>query len=102
MHRVLLAAAAALPLMTGPSRAEPTLSTATPQGTNPASPQTAPSCLEWPVAMVAAQVNNPDASLVKLMDGAMAGDFIRVVNALPPSSEFEGNHVALFFKAKDD
>jgi hypothetical protein len=59
-------------------------------------------CLEWPVAMVAAQVNNPDAALVKVMEGSLAQEFIDVVNQLPPASEFGGDHAALFFKETAD
>jgi hypothetical protein len=60
------------------------------------------SCLEWPVAMVAAQVNNPDAALVKVLEGNLAQEFIHVVNQLPPASAFDGDHAALFFKASAD
>jgi hypothetical protein len=56
-------------------------------------------CLEWPVAMVAAQVNNPDAALVKVLEGSLAKQFIEVVNHVPPASDFGGDHAALFFKA---
>ena len=90
MRKVLLAAAATLAMGTGVVAEEP------------AQEANVNACLEWPVAMVAAQVNNPDASLLKVMDGSMASQFIQVVNQLPPASEFEGDHAALFFKAKAD
>ena len=90
MRKLLLAAAASLAVASGVGAEEP------------ASAVPANACLEWPVAMVAAQVNNPDASLVKVMQGSMASQFITVVNQLPPASEFTGDHAALFFKAKAD
>lgn len=102
MPKLLLAAALALPLLTGPAAAEPRLAAGAPQGGESDPVPTASRCLEWPIAMVAAQASNPDASLVKVMDGSLANDFIKVVNALPPVSLFEGDHVALFFKEKAD
>src|SRR5689334_14125484 len=90
MRKLLLASAAILAMGTGVVAEEPTQA------------QAANACLEWPVAMVAAQVNNPDASLVKVMDGSMAAQFIQVVNQLPPASTFAGDHAALFFKANAD
>lgn len=59
-------------------------------------------CLEWPVAMDAAQKSNPDASLLKVLEGSLAQQFIDVVNKLPPESRFDGDHAALFFKASAD
>jgi hypothetical protein len=59
-------------------------------------------CLEWPVAMVAAQANNPDAALLKELEGSLAQQLIDVVNKLPPQSQFDGDHAALFFKASAD
>ena len=59
-------------------------------------------CLEWPVAMTATQASNPDASMLKLMDGQLAMDFISIVNQLPPASHFDGNQVVLFFKPSEE
>jgi hypothetical protein len=59
------------------------------------------SCLKWPVAMVAAQANNPDAQLVRVLQGDLAHDFVTIVNQLPPVSTFDGDHVALFFRKSD-
>jgi hypothetical protein len=92
MRRVLFAAVAALPLTT--------ISAGADTGASQEPTQAAPQCLEWRTAIVAAQAGNPDAALVKVMDGNQAGEFIEVVNSLPPVSTFEGNHVALFFKEK--
>jgi hypothetical protein len=58
--------------------------------------------MEWPVALTATQTSNPDASMLKLMDGQMAQDFINIVNQLPPESHFDGNQVALFFKPSEE
>lgn len=92
MRRLLLAGAAILAGMTAAGADEPDRSEA-------AKPE---ACLDWPGAMVAAQANNPDASLLKVLDGALAQEFIDFVNKLPPESRFDGDHAALFFKSNDD
>jgi hypothetical protein len=92
MRGLLLAGAAILAGMTAAGADEPDRSGA-------AKPE---ACLDWPVAMVAAQANNPDASLLKVLDGAPAQEFIGFVNKLPPESRFDGDHAALFFKSSDD
>jgi hypothetical protein len=93
MRTLLLAAATAISMAAVPAMAEPEVS----QPELNQAPQ-AGRCLEWPVALVAARMSNPDAQLVKEMDGNMASDFVRLVNALPPVSGFDGDHVALFFR----
>jgi hypothetical protein len=60
------------------------------------------SCLQWPVAMIAAQANNPDAQLLRTMEGHLAHDFVSIVNQMPPVSTFDGDHVALFFRKSDE
>ena len=89
MRTLLLAAATALSVATVPAMAEQDAVAAAPQGSR---------CLEWPMALTAARMTNPDAQLVKEMDGSLASDFVRLVNALPPVSGFDGDHVALFFR----
>jgi hypothetical protein len=92
MRRVLLAAAAALTLSaTGVGAQDQTAE----QGQGA-------SCLQWPVAMIAAQANNPDAKLLRTMEGNLAHDFVTIVNQLPPVSAFDGDHVALFFRTSDE
>jgi hypothetical protein len=59
-------------------------------------------CLEWHEAMAAAKVQNPDAALVKVLDGAMARELIDVVNKLPPQSALDGDHAALLFAASEE
>jgi hypothetical protein len=54
-------------------------------------------CTKWPMAVKLAQTNNPDASLVKVFDGVVAQQFVQIVNTLPPASNMNGNHVALFY-----
>jgi hypothetical protein len=73
-----------------------------PQSPDPAAPAASESCIAWPAAMVAAQASNPDASLLKVLEGTQAQQFIDVVNELPPESQFDGDHAALFFKASAD
>lgn len=90
MRSLLLAATAAFVLSAGVVQAEPS------------STGDAGKCVEWPAALVAAQMQNPDASLVKVMDGSVAKAFIKIVNQLPPVSSFDGNHVALFFNKNAD
>ena len=51
----------------------------------PATARGEEACLQWPVAITSAQINNPDASLVKTFDGAIAAQFIQVLNQLPPA-----------------
>jgi hypothetical protein len=92
MRRLLLAGAAILVLATSASAEDPSLGTA----------DAPKACLDWPVALVAAQANHPDAALVKEMQGEMAQEFIDVVNKLPPASTFDGDHAALFFRPNDD
>jgi len=94
MRQVLLAAAAALTLSTTAATAQDQVA----QGDLQAPGQ---SCLQWPVAMVAAQANNPDAQLLRTMEGKMANEFVQIVNQLPPASTFDGDHVALFFRKSD-
>ena len=96
MRKLLLACAALLAATAVAGAEERDLAAVAPNAAEPNA------CLEWPVAMVAAQVNNPDASLVKVMEGSMAQQFIEVVNKLPPASQFDGDHAALFFKASAD
>jgi hypothetical protein len=91
MRRFLLATAAALPIVIVAAGAQ-----------ERAEAQQAPSCIEWPLAMKAAQAGNPDAELVRVMEGNLAHDFVTIVNQLPPVSSFDGDHVALFFKKTDD
>jgi hypothetical protein len=92
MRRLLLAGAAILAATTAASAQEQNVPGA-------AEPN---ACLEWPVAMTAAQASNPDASLLKVLEGSLAQQFIDVVNQLPPASQFDGDHAALFFKASAD
>jgi hypothetical protein len=93
MRQVLLAAAAVLTLSSAAATAQDqVVGESQAQG---------PSCLQWPVAMVAAQANNPDAQLLRTMEGKIANDFVRIVNQLPPVSTFDGDHVALFFRKSD-
>jgi hypothetical protein len=94
MRHFLLAAAAALVLSSAAATAQDQLAE---QG----QPGPAASCLRWPVAMIAAQANNPDAQLLRTMEGQVANDFVRIVNQLPPISTFDGDHVALFFRKSD-
>ena len=89
MRKTFLVAAAALAMMAGRADA---------QSTEAAGSQ----CMEWPVALTATQSSNPDASLLKLMDGQLAQDFIHIVNQLPPESHFDGNQVVLFFKPDNE
>lgn len=89
MRHVLLAAAAVLTLSSAAATAQDQV------------PGTGSSCLQWPVAMVAAQANNPDAQLLRTMEGKMANEFVQIVNQLPPASTFDGDHVALFFRKSD-
>lgn len=98
MRSLLLAATAAFVLSAGVVQAEPS---STGNG-NPPTTGGAGKCVEWPAALVAAQMQNPDASLVKVMDGSVAKAFIKIVNQLPPVSSFDGNHVALFFNKNAD
>jgi hypothetical protein len=93
MRQVLLAAAAVLTLSSAAATAQDQVVGE--------SPVQGPSCLQWPVAMVAAQANNPDAQLLRMMEGKIANDFVRIVNQLPPVSTFDGDHVALFFRKSD-
>jgi hypothetical protein len=94
MRHFLLAAAAALVLSSAAATAQDQLA-------EQAQPGPGPSCLRWPVAMIAAQANNPDAQLLRTMEGQVANDFVRIVNQLPPVSTFDGDHVALFFRKSD-
>lgn len=89
MRKTFLVAAAAFAMLAGRADAQPT---------EVAGAQ----CMEWPVALTATQSSNPDASLLKLMDGQMAQDFIQIVNQLPPESHFDGNQVVLFFKPDNE
>ena len=59
-------------------------------------------CVDWPAAMVATQSSHPDALLVKVLKGALAHEFIGVVNQLPPASDFDGDQAALFFTKSDE
>jgi hypothetical protein len=93
MRTLLFLGAAALLAVAGAARADE------PANPDPATPQ---ACIAWPAAMVAAQTNNPDASLLKVLEGTQAQQFIDVVNELPPQSKFDGDHAALFFKASAD
>jgi hypothetical protein len=97
MRKIFLVAAGALALLAGQAKAEPA-SNAPPAITDAAGAQ----CMEWPVALTATQTSNPDASMLKLMDGQMAQDFINIVNQLPPESHFDGSQVALFFKPSEE
>jgi hypothetical protein len=89
MNKSFLVAAAAFALLIGKADA---------QTTEVAGAQ----CMEWPVAMTATQASNPGASMLKLMDGQLAQDFINIVNQLPPESHFDGSQVALFFKPSEE
>jgi hypothetical protein len=104
MREFLLASVTALSVMTASAVAEPIVTTMASPDAGPGDTAGADGqrCVEWPAAIVAAQMNNPDASLVKVMEGTLADEFIKVVNALPPASEFAGNHVALFFNGSDE
>jgi hypothetical protein len=64
----------------------------------PVPTQAANTCLQWPAAMTAAQTSSPDASLVKVMEGNLASQFIQIVNEVPPVSDVSGDHVALFYR----
>jgi hypothetical protein len=97
MRHVVLAAAAALALTTAGALAQDQLGRS-----DPTDPQGQQSCLKWPVAMVAAQANNPDAQLLRTLEGHLAHDFVNIVNQLPPASSFDGDHVALFFRKSDE
>ena len=97
MRHVVLAAAAALVLTTSGASAQDQLGRS-----DPIDPPAQQSCLKWPVAMVAAQANNPDAQLVRTLEGHLAHDFVSIVNQLPPASTFDGDHVALFFRKSDE
>jgi hypothetical protein len=99
MRRVLVAAAAVLALSTAGVMAQDQLGRSDPSDADVQGQQ---SCLKWPVAMVAAQANNPDAQLVRTMEGHLAHDFVSIVNQLPPASTFDGDHVALFFRKSDE
>jgi hypothetical protein len=99
MRKLLLAGAAILALGASASAENPGPQVAE---LPPGMAEAPNSCLEWPVAMAAAQVNNPDAALVKVLEGSLAQEFIEVVNQLPPASAFDGDHAALFFKAQAD
>jgi hypothetical protein len=90
MRRLLVSATAALSLFAGAA-----------VGEEPGAQEQGLSCLRWPVAMIAAQANNPDAQLVRVMEGNLAHDFVGIVNQLPPVSTFDGDHVALFFRKSD-
>jgi hypothetical protein len=96
MRKLLLAGAALLAATAAASADEPGMSAAAPSVAEPGA------CLEWPAAMAAARVNNPDAALVKVLEGDLAQEFIEVVNKLPPASQFDGDQAALFFKASAD
>jgi hypothetical protein len=99
MRQVVVAAAAALALSTAGATAQDELGRS-----DPTEPQTQAQqgCLKWPVAMVAAQANNPGAQLVRNFEGHLAHDFVNIVNQLPPASSFDGDHVALFFRKSDE
>jgi hypothetical protein len=96
MRKIFLVAAGALALLAGQANADPTTSAQSAADTAGAQ------CMEWPVALTATQTSNPDASMLKLMDGQMAQDFINIVNQLPPVSHFAGSQVALFFKPSEE
>src|SRR5690242_862448 len=95
MHKIFLVAAGALALFAGQANAEPMTNAQAAAGAGA-------QCMEWPVALTATQTSNPDASMLKLMDGQMAQDFINIVNQLPPESHFDGSQVALFFKPSEE
>jgi hypothetical protein len=99
MRHFLLAAAAALTLSSAPATAQDQVAAAALEQGQQAQ---APTCLQWPVAMVAAQANNPDAQFLRTMEGSIANEFVRIVNQLPPVSQFDGDHVALFFRKSDE
>jgi hypothetical protein len=96
MRKLLLAGAALLAATAAASAEEPAMPAPPPNAGEPNA------CLEWPMAMAAAQANNPDAALVKVLQGDLAHEFIEVVNKLPPASQFDGDQAALFFKASAD
>jgi len=100
MHKIFLAAAGALALIVGQASAQ-SVTEATAGAQSPTEVAGA-QCMEWPVALTATQTSNPDASMLKLMDGQMAQDFINIVNQLPPVSHFDGSQVALFFKPSEE
>jgi len=104
MHKIFLAAAGALALIVGQASAQSVTEATAEAAAGAQSPTGAAGaqCMEWPVAMTATQASNPDASMLKLMDGQMAQDFINIVNQLPPVSHFDGSQVALFFKPSEE
>lgn len=92
MRKLLLAGAALLALAGTPAEAQE----------QPLPGADAKGCLAWPAAMAAAQMHNPDASLVEIFEGPLALELIEVVNKVPPQSQFDGDHAALFFKRDVD
>jgi len=99
MQKIFLAAAGAFALLAGQANAQSVTEAA---GAQPPTEIAGAQCMEWPVALTATQTSNPDASMLKLMDGQMAQDFISIVNQLPPVSHFDGSQVALFFKPSEE
>jgi hypothetical protein len=91
MRRILLAAAALLPVAAVIAQAQSRDDQAA-----------SDSCLQWKAALSAAQASSPGAELVRTLQGRLAQDFVGIVNRLPPVSSFDGDRVALFFRKADD
>jgi len=59
-------------------------------------------CMTWQSVIGATREADPNAEMIKLVEGEDAQEIFAVLNAMPPVSNLGGDHIAIVFEPKRD